>query len=77
MHSQWWEIRKQVRPVSLLPKFTTPLAIKRKRREQKGKHVQESVPFQNSLTPNNYPLSTRNVSRQILVFLFVRNLKPK
>lgn len=32
---------------------------------------------QNSLTPNNYPLSTRNVSRQILVFLFVRNLKAK
>lgn len=41
LQSQWWETRKQVRPVSWLAKFTTSLTIKRKRSEQKGKHVQE------------------------------------
>lgn len=80
--SQQGEMRKQVRPASLLVKFTALLTVKRKRREQKGKHVQEGVPpasslYQNSLTPNNYPLSTRNVSRQIFILLFVRNLKAK
>jgi len=28
LQSQWWETRKQVRPVSLLAKFTTSLTIK-------------------------------------------------
>lgn len=68
------------RSVSLLAKFTTSLTIKGKKRGQKRENKRVFLPgrlSQNSLTPNNYPLSTRNVSRQILVFLFVRNLKTK